>query len=189
MKQNLTFNQDLATLTETQFKLILNSGVRSSKIFNIEFESLILLSYGFVKIELVELLKSGDFSKIIQLALKEKGKEVTIEEVDNYSHNDLLSFILWLKDELDSIARLEREYLSSPPDADMINAGVKELDELGEFNVIDGLVIQWQGAYTHDEVSKMPYHFIFDKLRKTTLETKISKNLNKIQQSKIKKHK
>ena len=182
--ENITFNQDINTLTEIQFKIILESGERKSTLCGVELESLIYLSYGLVKIEIPDLLKEGKFLEVFQNILKEKGKSLTLGEIDDENHNDLLSVLIWIKDEMEAIGNLEKEYLSSPPDADLINAGIRELDELGEFNTIDTLA--GGDILKHEQIKALPYHYVFDKLRKQTLENKIAKNLAKIQQQKMK---
>ena len=181
---NISFNEDINTLTEIQFKIILESGERKSTLCGVELESLIYFSYGLVKIDIPELLKEGKFLEIFQHLLKEKGKLLSLQEIDEQEHNDLLACLIWIKDELEAIGNLEKEYLYNPPDADLINAGIRELDELGEFNTIDNLA--GGDILKHEQIKALPYHFVFDKLRKQTLENKISKNLAKIQQQKMK---
>lgn len=183
-RQNISFNEDINTLTEVQFKIILESGERKSTLCGVELESLIYFSYGLVKIEIPELLKEGKFLEIFQNILNEKGKSLSLQEIDEQEHNDLLACLIWIKDELESIGNLEKEYLSNPPEADLINAGIRELDELGEFNTIDTLA--GGDILKHEQIKALPYHYVFDKLRKQTLENKISKNLAKIQQQKMK---
>lgn len=175
-----TLEQTLSEADATDLSVIVKSGKRTNKLLGIEFEQLIYFPYWFVKVELKELLLKGQFSELILLFLKHKDKLLTLEELSKESHKELFSFVLWVKDEFELITKLEREYLSSEPDNDMINAGIKELDELGEFNTIDNLVKDWRGAYTHEEIKNMPYHFIFDKLRKNTIESKFTKRYQKI---------
>ena len=60
----------------------------------------------------------------------------------------------------------------------MINAGVRDFDELGEINTIDNLaggdVLKW------DAVKELPYYQVFDKLRKQTIENRFNKRYQKI---------
>lgn len=175
-----TLEHTLSEVDKTDLSVIVKSGKRTNKIFDIEFEQLIYFTYWFVKVEVKDLLFSGKYSELILLLLKKKDKCITLEELSKQNHKELFSFILWVKDEFELINRLEIEYLSSEPDNDLINAGIKELDELGEFNTIDNLVKEWSGAYTHEEIKNMPYHFIFDKLRKQTIEARFTKKYHKI---------
>jgi len=61
---------------------------------------------------------------------------------------------------------------------DLVKAGVSELDQFGELNVIDNLaggdILKWK------KVEKLPYYMVFDKLHKNAVETKIQRNYNKI---------
>jgi len=90
-----------------------------------------------------------------------------------------------LYDGLKRIGEIEKEFLSSTPEPDMVNAGIETLNELGEFNTIDMLVKEW-GVYTHEEIWEMPYEKIFEKQRKMKLENDIQKNLLRIQKDKAK---
>lgn len=175
-----TLEQTLSEADVTDLSVIVKSGKRTNRIFDIDFEQLIYFPYWFVKVEVKDLLFSGNYSELILLLLKKKDRLLTLEELSKQNHKELFSFVLWVKDEFELITKLEIEYLSSEPDNDLINAGIKELDELGEFNTIDNLVKDWCGAYTHEEIKKMPYHFIFDKLRKQTIESKFTKRYHKI---------
>jgi hypothetical protein len=140
-----------------------------------EIKPLIYYPYKFVKSELPTMLMDGKFEEI----LKEFGISPVI------SLRDAMKIILYCYDELKAIAKMEQEFLNSQPDADMVNAGIETLNELGEYNLIDMLVKEW-GVYTHEEIEMMPYHKIFDKQRKMKLEADIQKNLIRIQKDKSK---
>lgn len=178
MYKNYTLEQTLSVADATDLSVIVKSGKRTNKILGIEFEQLIYFPYWFVKVEVKELLLKGQFSELILLLLKEKGKELTLIELSKEKHNELFSFVLWIKDEIEQISKLELEYLQSEPNNDMVNAGLRDFDELGEINTIDNLaggdILKW------DQIKKLPYHQVFDKLRKQTLETKFNKRYQKI---------
>lgn len=169
----------LSTLAPEEMKLLIATGKRSNRIGKHQVKSLIYHPYWMVKVELPDMLKNARFTELVQELFEKKLKRA--------KPKDVFSVVLWVKDELEAIYRLESEYLSSPPDTDLVNAGIKDLDQLGEFNVIDNLVTGWNGAYSHEDVKSMPYHFIFDKLRKNNIEAKISKRYQKIIMEKNKK--
>lgn len=161
-------------MTSEQFSFIAKNGKRSNKIFGREFQAIIYYSYEFVKIDLPELLAKGDINGTVKRAFEEirikySRKSAPISKT--------LPFVLWLKDELERVYELEKEYLTTPPDPKLLNAGIKDLDELGELNVIDSLaggdVLKW------DEIMKLPYHKVFDKQRKSVIESNINKRLAK----------
>lgn len=178
MKEIHTLEYSLSKVPKTDLDVIIKTGVRKNKVFGVEFEGLIYLPYWIVKVEIKELLINSKFSELIVLTLKEKGKDVSIKDISKKNHKELFSFVLWVKDELERIFNLEKEYLSNEPDADSINAGIRDFDELGEINTIDNLaggdVLKWE------EIKRLPYHTVFDKLRKNTIENKFNKRYQKI---------
>jgi hypothetical protein len=159
---NNSFMAYLSQFTESEFNVLLKNAKRVSCIFDIDFENIVYLSYETVKNVIPSMLKNADFENLIKFLLNEKGKLVTLAEINGYDYVKLLSFIFWIKDEIEAVYRLESEYLSSTPDNDMVSAGIRELDSLGDFILIDNFVKQWGGHYSHKEIRQMPYHFIFD---------------------------
>jgi len=179
MKKEIhTLEWTLSNSPKEDLDVIIKSGKRSNVVCGIEFEGLIYLPYWTVKVEIKELLLKGQFSELILLLLKEKGKIKTLSEISKENHKGLFSFALWVKDSLEAIFNLEKEYLSNEPDADSINAGIRDFDELGEINIIDNLaggdVLKWE------DVKRLPYYQVFDKLRKQTIENKFNKRYQKI---------
>lgn len=183
-KMIYTLEHTLSRLSPEDLKILVANSKRSNKLMGVSIEGLIYRPYWFVKVELLDLIRSSNLTELIQ-----KFTKAPLKKICKQKHSELFSFVMWVKDELEAIYKLEGEYLSSPPDIDLINAGIRELDELGEFNTIDNLVKEWNGAYTHEDVKAMPYHFIFDKLRKNNIEAKTSKQYNKIISDKQKKRK
>lgn len=173
-----TLEHTLSKSNKNDLDVIVRSGKRRNSVCGIEFEGLIYLPYWLVKVEIKELLLNNQFSELIILMLKEKGKITTLSEISKENHKELFSFVLWVKDSLEAIFNLEKEYLSNEPDADSINAGIRDFDELGEINTIDNLaggdILKWE------EVKRLPYHQVFDKLRKNTIENKFNKRYQKI---------
>lgn len=173
-----TLEHTLSKVDKGDLAVILRSGKRTNSLLGVEFEKLIYLPYWTVKVEIKELLKEGKLSELILLLLRKKGKELSLIEISKENHKKLLSFILWIKDEIEQISKLEAEYLQGEPDNDMINAGVRDFDELGEINTIDNLaggdILKW------DAVKELPYYQVFDKLRKQTIENKFNKRYQKI---------
>jgi hypothetical protein len=149
--------------------------MRKSRIFGLDFKSLIFSSYWLVKNDLPELLSANEFSEAIEAVCADKGYNLKASDLDIV---EAMPFILFLIDELGLIAEVEQKYLSTPPDNDLLNAGVKDLDEIGALNVVDSLangnILEW------DRIKKLSYNTVFDKLRKNTVEGKIQKKYNKI---------
>lgn len=179
---NTLFDTEINTIKEDDFKVIKKSGKRTSSIFKKDVESLIYLSYKTVKIELIALLRDGKFTEVIKTIYKEKGLNLSDKQINRYNHNHLLSFTLWVLDELENIAKLERQYLSSEAEIELISAGINEMDQFGHINIIDAIaggdVLKWE------DILKLPYYKIFDKQHKNLIENKIQKKLSKIRQKK-----
>ena len=165
-------NEKILSIKPEHFKFLLKCGTRYK---GKEIKPLIYHPYKFVKVDLPTMLTEGQFVEIL--------RELGISPVIRLS--DAMEIILYLYDELKKIGDIEKEFLQSSPDPDMVNAGIENLNELGEFNLIDMLVKEW-GVYTHEQIEQMPYHKIFDKQRKMKLEGEIQKNLIRIQKDKSK---
>lgn len=173
-----TLESTLSKSNKEDIAVIVKSGKRTNKVLGVEFEQLIYMPYWFVKVDIKDLLGAGRFSELILLLLKHKNVNSTIKDISKENHNELFSFILWVKDEVYLIHELESEYLSNEPDNDLVNAGIKDFDELGEINTIDNLaggdILKWE------QIKKLPYHQVFDKLRKQSIESKFNKRYQKI---------
>lgn len=150
----------------------------------VEFENVNNLSYGFVKVEIQNQIKSLNFVTLVRLALEEMKVIKTDEEIEKCDHNEILSFVLFLNDELERIAEIEVNELSTDPEPEMIQAGVHELNQFGELNTIDALA---EGnILNYDLVLKQPYILVFSKLKKTKIENQIGKRLQEIHANKAK---
>jgi len=171
MKHNL--NYILSVLSQEEFRLLVKTAKRRNNLFGKSIKKLIYYPYKLVKMELPDWFYNAELDKIIQRFFKVSPQEIAREPPEK-----LLSFILWIKDELEAIYRLENQYWSSPPDMDLSNAGISELDQFGELNLIDSLaggdILRWK------KVKKLPYYIVFDKVHKNAVETKIQRNYNKI---------
>jgi hypothetical protein len=165
-------NEKILSIKPKDFKFLLKCGARYK---GNDIKSLIYHPYKFVKSELPTMLSEGEFEQIF--------KRLGISPIIKI--NIAIEIILYIYDELKRIGEIEKEFLNSNPDPDMVNAGIETLNELGEFNLIDMLVKEW-GVYTHEQIEMMPYHKIFDKQRKMKLEADIQRNLIKIQKDKSK---
>lgn len=164
---------DYNKITNQEFEIVKRFGKRSNILFGVEVPMLIYMPYRFVKIDLPDLLSEGNIQELIELICKQR----SIEKKETKT-SDIISFILWITDEFEAIQKLEQSHLSSAPDPDMIAAGSSELSQLGEINVIDQLaggdILKWE------LVEQLPYHKVFDKLKKTTVENKVNKAYQQI---------
>ena len=180
----MSFNYTLSQISEDDFLFIIANGKRTSVVDGYDFKDATLFTYKFIKETIPNLIKNANFEKLIAMCFIDRGIGYFENEVKHLDHNKLLSFILWIKDELESINKLESHYLSGEPDIDMLASGIKDLDQFGNINTIDQLaggdVTKWK------EVESLPYHIIFDKLYKTKIENDIQRKLNNIMKNKNK---
>ncbi len=169
----------LQNISKQEFDLLVKFSKRSNVLFGVEVPQLIYMPYRFVKIDLPELLSTSNISELLETICKIHNIKIKQSETP-----EIISFILWLKDEFEKIQQLEQAHLSNQPDPDMIAAGVQELNELGEINIIDSLaggdILKWE------QIEQLPYHKVFDKLKKDMVENKINKAYHKIISSKKK---
>jgi len=152
---------------------ILKYGVRSNTLNGKKCNDLKLFTFKTIKIVLPELLSKGDFKGIAKKLLK----------VNECNDNELMSFILWVKDELALINKIENVNLSSPPDPDLIASGIHTLNELGIVATLNGVsedITKWK------KILNMPYIDVYYKMLLNKRIADIQKNYHKIQTEKAK---
>lgn len=175
-------NDVLSQIPEEDFKFIVANGRRTSKLDGFDFHDATFFSIKFLKQTIPNLIKIGNFDKLIAECFIDRGIGYQTNYVQWLKPNECLSFILWLKDEMESIAKMEEQYLSSEPDPETIQAGVRDLEVFGLTNIIDQLadgdILKWE------QVGKIPYNQCFDKLYKTKLENNFQRKLNEIRSKK-----
>lgn len=142
-------------LSQEELNILIDCGVRSSIINGIDWKDLTEFSFKFVKYDVVKCLNNDDTTKLIELGQKELG----INKKIDVSDKEIISFILWLKDEIERIAELERTYLSSPPKAEMQQAGIDKFEVFSVENVVYSLVDKYR--WKPDEVRQMKYNEVF----------------------------
>lgn len=173
-----TLNSKLSQISQEDFNFLIKNGSRSSILFNFDFESVIYFKWGFLKETLPELFASNDFEKLFLLALKDRGINLFLNDIQNINIVEAMSFILWIIDELKSIRELESNYLSSDPDIKMIQAGIHKLNQFGINNTLDNLA---KGdILKYNEIRNLPYNVVFDKQYMEVTKSEIEKKLSKI---------
>lgn len=170
----MSFNIAAAKLSQEDFDFILKNGKRSSILLGHDFKTLLDSSYGFLKFELIDYIKSFDFEGMVLGMFKDRKKLKFHYDLKIIPYHDYLYFICWIKDELQIISNLERDYLSNKDiDIDLSKAGIDALNKFGDLNVLDTLA---SGDITkYEAIKKMPYSLIFDKQYKTLTENEIQK--------------
>jgi len=170
----MNLETQLATLSTAELQLLLKTAKRNNTLFGKSIKELIYYPYKIVKIKLPKLLANNELTQIVALFFK----GVTSQRINRTKTAELFSFIVWVIDQLEAIYRLENQYLSNPPDVDLVKAGVSELEQFSELNVIDNLaggdILKWK------KIKQLPYYMVFDKLHKNVVEARIQRNYNKI---------
>ena len=168
-----TIEYYLQHFTQVDFNILRKNVERSNSCFGFEFDQLINSSYWVVSNDLPQLFKKGEFTNALKLLLEDKGEDILISKLDNLSKEDFLKvmqFVFWVVDELENIKDLEEQYLGGNPNVDLLQAGISELNMLGEFVSLDNLAM---GDLTkYEEIKKMPYNEVFAKklLQKRTAD-------------------
>jgi hypothetical protein len=167
----MKFNTFIHKLTDPE--MVEKYCSRSSKLCGQELESLVKLSYREVKEIIPDMFENGKYEEVLWLAVKHCKKNITFTKVKRANNYDKIKFLFWIQDQFKMIAKLEEQYIHLPPEADQVAAGINELDEMGNVNLIDALadgdILKWE------LIKDLPYEKIFDKQRKTTIETKIGR--------------
>lgn len=155
MTKEINYNEILSSLSLEETNVLIKAGVRSSIVCGYDWKSLIYFSYRFVKTEIPELLKEGKIIEIIELGLQEK-----FVPFKPLKPNELVSFVLWIKDELEEIAKMELDNLSKPPKPEMIASGIDRFDKFGVLNVIYSLCEKY--GWTMEYVWNLKYEDVFN---------------------------
>jgi len=169
----------LSTLTPEEIKLVFDNSKEKSSIFEVSFKSLIYYEWWYVKTTIPNLIKEGQLTQLVSTLLKKEGSELDALGAEVH---DIIGVIVWVLAELTRIQELEATYLTPEPNADLQNAGVEELQQFGEVNALDSLaggdITKWE------DIKKIPYHDVFDKMRKSLIESKVEKRYKEIMEAK-----
>lgn len=154
-------------LTEAQLDHIIKYGKPSNRLGRYELPKLIRLPYGLVRIEVPLLQKRNDHDEVIRRLLRHQYPDETID-LNGVTGNEVLSFYLYIRKEIENIQRLEAVHLSGDPDPRMIVAGVKALDEFGALVTVHQLA--GEDPLKHKEIKAMPYFELYQiiKMNKIT---------------------
>lgn len=175
------FNNYLKSLDDN-YNIIKKLAKPRAELCGVKLEDLTDLPYITLKNTIPDLFDSQKFEEAFYLILKNYKKNITFKRVKRAKNNEKFLFMLWVKEQYKKINDLEGQYLVSHPDVKLIQAGIRELDVLGDVNTIDSLaggdILKWEA------VRQMPYSEVFNKLLKNTIEARINKRLVEINKQK-----
>ena len=175
------FNNYLKQLDD-RFSFIKKFAKPRNNLCGVELEDITDLPYSVLKSTVPDLFDSHKFEEAFYLILKNYKKNITFKRVKRARNNDKFLFMLWVKEQYKRINDLEERMLVSPPDVKLLQAGIRELDVLGDYNTIDSLaggdILKWEA------IRQMKYSEVFNKLLKNTIESRINKRMVEINKQK-----
>lgn len=177
------FNNYLKSLDDN-YNIIKKLAKPRAELCGVKLEDLTDLPYITLKNTIPDLFDSQKFEEAFYLILKNYKKNITFKRVKRAKNNEKFLFMIWVKEQYKKINDLEGQYLVSQPDVKLIQAGIRELDVLGDRVMFNNLVRDFNGAYTHDELKNKPYNFIFELNLERTIMSRINKRLVEINKQK-----
>ena len=162
-------------ISENDFQLMLKFGKPNNKIGGYESKQFIELPYGMVKIEIPAILKEEDNIGAVDFIMKQQFEDFNI---NNYSGNEVILFLLWIKTQLEHINKIEIMFLHSEPEPEMVAAGINKLNEFDVEPLIERIAKDWN--IKPEDVLKYPYHKIYRKLKMDKIQMEINKSYQKI---------
>lgn len=177
----MTFNTYVSSIK--QFNFVNKYMLRSTKIMGVDYnlEDFLKLSYKSLKMTIPELFKAKMYDQIIHEVIKSK-KKCTFRRVKRLNNKTKLYFLFHIIDIVKQINEIEKLTLSSPPKAELIAAGINELDKVGEISVKQKLshrqIWKWR------EIEQMEYQDVYMWLLEDHIWARIKDRLNENQKNK-----
>lgn len=153
------------------FDIVQKHGKRSNVLCGLTVEDLFSLPYWHLKKTIPDLIENGKFDEAFNLILPEL--ELTeIQKADNFEKS---YFYFWVLDQYKVIIELEQNQLRSSIDPKLVNAGIKRMDVLGDFPLIDSIAKDYN--YTHEQAKMLSYETVFEIQLKSKIENDVNKKL------------
>lgn len=150
---------NLQAVSFKDFQRMVKFGKASDRIGKYQSKPFIELPYGIVKKDLPLYQKKELLYESVELIL---GCQYADLDLSFASGNEILQFLIWMKEQQAFIKDREEQHLVSEPDPDMAAAGIDQLNVHGEVITIDSLA---KGdLLKHDLIEQLPYHKVFKKL-------------------------
>lgn len=155
--------------------LIFKFGKSSNKIGTYESKPFIELPYGLVKIDIPHFIKENDFENCIKEILLSQYDEVDLSSVEA---NEVIAFILWVREQLEFIYHIETTYLHTEPKPELLASGIQRLDEFGAMTTIDNLA--GGDILKYEKIKALPYSEVYQKLKLDKIQAEIREQYEKI---------
>lgn len=150
---------NLSSVSMKDFQRMLKFGKSSDTIGKYKSKAFIELPYGIIKKQLPILQNKDLLLEQVMLILECQFDNVRLSNVGG---NDILRFLMWIKEQQQFIHEREIQFLSSEPEPEMIAAGIEQLNKHGEIMTIDSLA--QRDILRHKLIEQLPYHEVFKKL-------------------------
>lgn len=151
------FNMESVTLED--FQRMVKYGKSSDTIGIYKSKPFIELPYGVIKKDLPLYQQKELVFETVELILGCQYEKLNLSKA---SGNEILQFLIWIKEQQEFIMNREAEHLTSEPEPEMAAAGVDRLNIHGEILTIDSLA--QRDILKHELIEKMPYYKVFKKL-------------------------
>lgn len=168
-------------ISEEDFKRMMKFGKPSNQIGGFTSKPFIELPFGLIKKDLPALQKKGDIIAVVNLVMKFQYANF---DAENQTGNEIMSFLLWIKEQQEFINHIEQTNLHREPKAEMLAAGIHRLDEFGVYATIDNLA--GGDLLKHSDIERMPYYKIYEKLKLNKVQQDIEEAYQKIIEKKRK---
>ncbi len=168
-------------ISQEQLTLMLTYGKSANRIGEFESKLFIELPYAIVKKELPALQNKEMITETVELIMKHQFPEFNIEEA---SGNEIMSFLLWIKEQQEFIKNIEEANLQSDPEPEMLAAGINRLNEFGIAPLMEKIAKDWN--MIPEEVEVKPYFKIYEKMKMDKIQGEINKAYQKILEAKSK---
>lgn len=162
------------------FDFILRFGKASDTLGKWKSKPLTELPFGLVKIEIPELLNRGKTEDVVIKILKHQYSDFELK----HTQGEIIAFVLWVKNQIEFINKIENAYLHSEPEPELIASGVHLLDEFGVMVTIDNLA--GGDILKYDKIKALPYFEVYQKLKMDKIQNEIKNRYEKIMTEKSK---
>ncbi len=183
-KESNNYENDNSVISESSasdLNLMLKYGKANNKIGKYVSKKFIELPYGLVRKDLPNYHKQELLEESIELIMKAQFDDFDINKA---SGNEIVSFLLWIKEQIEFIKTVEENNLQSDPEPEMLAAGIHRLNEFGIATTVEKIAKDWN--YTPEQVEQTPYFKIYEKMKMDKIQSEINKNYQKIMEEKSK---
>ncbi|RMZ60057.1 hypothetical protein D1632_10740 [Chryseobacterium nematophagum] len=156
-KETTSFSLESVTALELQRMIIY--GKPCDSIGPYRSKPFVELPYGIVKKYLPRYQEKGFIYETVELIL---GCQYDAVDLSHASGNEILQFLIWIKNQQEFIYQRELHSLHSEPEPEMIAAGIHKLNSHGGTLTID--MLAERKLWRHKTIENTPYHKVFEKL-------------------------